>query len=163
MFKRWFGEKDTREVIMAPLHGEVVRIEEVPDPTFSKKMVGEGVAIIPKEGKVVSPVKGEVVQVFPTKHAVGLRSEKGVELLIHIGLETVFMQGEGFVAYVRAGDKVKVGDPLLEFSIDLVKEKAKSAITPIVIINPDRMDQIEMEWPKEAKMGETSIMKMKVK
>jgi len=95
-------------------------LEEVPDPVFAQKMMGDGIAIEPTEGTVVSPVNGEIVQFFPTKHAIGIKSETGVEVLIHVGLETVGMKGEGFEGLVEVGDKVKVGTPLLTFDIDQI-------------------------------------------
>ncbi|MFP3490142.1 PTS glucose transporter subunit IIA, partial [Staphylococcus sp. SIMBA_130] len=85
----------------------------VPDPVFSEKMMGDGVAIKPTNGEVVSPVIGEIIQVFPTKHAVGIRAENGAEIFIHIGLETVSLDGEGFTSYVGEGDQVKQGDKLI--------------------------------------------------
>lgn len=91
------------EVIVSPLTGNVRSLENVPDPVFAQKMMGDGFAIEPTDGVVVSPIHGEVVQVFPTKHAVGLRSDQGLEILIHVGIDTVHMHGEGFEAYVKAG------------------------------------------------------------
>ncbi|WP_257349025.1 PTS sugar transporter subunit IIA [Pseudalkalibacillus decolorationis] len=162
MLERLFSRKK-EEVIKAPLQGKIIKIEEVPDPTFSEKMIGEGVAIIPSEGNVVSPVKGEIIQLFPTKHAIGIRSESGLEILIHIGLETVLMKGEGFTANVKQGDKVNAGDSLIDFSLELVKEKAKSVITPIVVTNGDQIDYLEMENHEEAKLNETPVMKLRMK
>jgi PTS system glucose-specific IIA component len=155
--------KQKEEEIIAPLLGEVVAIEEVPDPAFSEKMIGVGLAMIPSEGKVVSPVNGTVLQVFPTKHAVCLRSDQGLELLIHIGLETVSMGGEGFTVHIQAGDKVKVGDPLVDFSMDLVAQKAKSTITPIIITNVDKVAELSIEDAKDVKIAESVIMRVKLK
>jgi sugar PTS system EIIA component len=123
--------------------GKVVKIEDVPDPVFSEKMMGEGIAIIPSEGEIVSPVDGEVIQIFPTKHAVGIKTNNGIEILIHVGLETVLMNGEGFSTHVTAGEKVKTGDLLVKVNLDLVKEKGKDIITPIVITNSDLIDRVE--------------------
>ena len=91
MLKKLFGKKEVikEETIMAPLTGTVVQLEEVPDPVFSQKMLGDGIAIMPTDGIVVAPFDGEIVQLFPTKHAIGLRGKSGLEVLIHIGLETV--------------------------------------------------------------------------
>ncbi|KYD21523.1 PTS sugar transporter subunit IIA [Parageobacillus toebii] len=137
MLKKLFSKKiETRVVeIHSPLDGEAMPLEEVPDPVFAQKMMGDGLAIIPKNGKVVSPVNGKVVQIFPTKHAVGLVSEEGLEILIHIGLETVELNGEGFEVAVSAGEKVKVGDPLLNVDLDYLEQKHKEIVTPIVITN----------------------------
>lgn len=132
-----------QEAIFAPLSGKVMQLDQVPDPTFSEKMMGDGLAIEPTDGKVVAPIDGEIVQLFPTKHAIGLRGKSGVEVLIHIGLETVSLNGEGFEAHVKQGDRVKVGDPLVTFDIDFIKEKAASHITPIIITNSDAINIVE--------------------
>ncbi|HLR22331.1 MAG TPA: PTS glucose transporter subunit IIA, partial [Pseudogracilibacillus sp.] len=113
MFKNLFKKTKDEEVIYAPMSGEKAALEDVPDPVFSEKMMGEGIAIIPSEGKVVAPVQGEVVHVPDTLHAVGIKSEAGTELLVHIGLETVGLKGEGFTAKVKQGDKINVGDELI--------------------------------------------------
>jgi PTS system glucose-specific IIA component len=159
MFKKWFGkkEKPTHEDVVAPLTGTIKPLEEVPDPVFAQKMMGDGIAIEPTDGEVVAPVDGEVVQVFPTKHAVGLRSEAGVELLIHVGLETVSMNGEGFTAHVAAGDRVKKGQRLLTVDFGLVQQKAKSTITPIIVTNGDVVANLQKTSETKATKGETVI------
>ncbi len=165
MLKKLFGkkEKPLEEIIFSPLNGKVVELEEVPDPTFSQKMMGDGVAIEPTDGKVVSPVNGKVIQFFHTKHAVGIESESGLELLIHVGLETVGMGGEGFEGHVKEGDKVKVGDPLITVDLDLVKEKAASTITPVIITNADVLETVDKKYSAGASHAETEIMSTKVK
>lgn len=138
MLKNLFKKKASKElteVLFAPLSGEVVKIENVPDPVFSAKMMGDGIAIIPTEGKVVAPIDGEIVQVFHTKHAIGLRSINGLEILIHIGLETVNLKGEGYEIHIEEGQKVTKGDLLVTFDIEFLKSKDKPIITPIVITN----------------------------
>lgn len=97
--------------ILSPMTGEAVGLGEVPDPVFSQKIVGDGMAVIPSEGKLLSPVDGEIISVADTKHAYGLRTAEGLELLIHVGLETVHLNGECFQVFVKPGDKVKAGDP----------------------------------------------------
>jgi sugar PTS system EIIA component len=165
LFDKLFGRKEIKkeEVLLAPLTGKIVSIEDVPDPTFSQKMMGDGIAIDPTEGMVVSPVNGEIVQFFHTKHAIGIQSETGAEILIHVGLETVSMNGEGFEGYVNVGDKVKAGDKLLSFDLDLIKEKAASTITPIVITNSDAVDSIDKRAGTDAVQGETSLLQIKMK
>ncbi|MBD1379634.1 PTS sugar transporter subunit IIA [Metabacillus arenae] len=123
------------EEIYSPLTGEIIALTEVPDPVFAQKMMGDGLAIIPKEGKVVSPIDGEIIQVFPTNHAIGIKSMKGLEILIHVGLDTVELEGEGFDAIVQEGQSVKVGDALLNFDIEFLERKNKEIITPIIITN----------------------------
>ena len=168
MFKKLFGLKEEtpkvmEEKIIAPLSGNVVELANVPDPTFSQKMMGDGLAIEPTEGKVVSPVDGEIVQFFHTKHAIGIKSKAGAEILIHVGLETVAMNGEGFEGHVKEGDKVKVGDLLITFNINLIKEKASSTITPIVITNGEIIDQMDKKVTNNAVKGETEIIHFTVK
>lgn len=160
MFK-WLRKRE--ETIVAPLTGNVRSLENVPDPVFAQKMMGDGFAIEPTDGVVVSPIHGEVVQVFPTKHAVGLRSEGGLEILIHVGIDTVHMQGEGFEAYVKAGDRVKAGDLLLSFDLALVQQKAKSSLTPVVITNGEVVNECHREHIEQAERGSTVLMKVKLK
>ncbi|WP_079528668.1 PTS sugar transporter subunit IIA [Halobacillus hunanensis] len=157
MFKKLFGNKEQSVVVVAPINGKVVALEDVPDPVFSEKMMGEGIAIQPVEGTIVSPVEGEIVQLFPTKHAVGLKTKTGAEILIHIGLETVSMEGEGFESFVKQGDKVKVGDRLITFDKNLVEEKAKSIVTPIIVTNSDEFG-VELTSESQASAGETELL-----
>ena len=141
-----FGKKEEQVqelVLNSYMKGKVVDITEVPDPVFAQKMMGDGFAIIPEEGKLVSPVAGEIIQVFPTKHAFGIKSGE-VEILIHVGLETVAMKGEGFEVAVSAGDRVEVGQTLLTYDLELVKEKAKDVITPCVVTNMDAIEGINV-------------------
>ncbi|KUP07972.1 PTS glucose transporter subunit IIA [Bacillus coahuilensis m2-6] len=163
MFKKLFGKEEpvspTVEVV-APITGKIVSLEEVPDPVFSQKMMGDGLAIEPTVGKVKSPIKGEVIQLFPTKHAVGLRALNGAEILIHIGLETVSMDGEGFESYVNQGDKVEVGQDLISFDINLIKEKAKSTLTPIIVTNSDEMNEIDQQLNGEVNGGTDVVLKI---
>lgn len=139
-----FLKKNKEVSILASMTGEVIEIEKVPDEVFAEKMVGDGLAIIPSEGIVVSPCDGEVMQVFPTNHAVGILTKEGVEILIHVGLDTVNLKGNGFKAYVAQGDKVKKGDKLLEFDIDYISQNAKSIISPIVITNMQIVDKFSI-------------------
>ncbi|WLR51438.1 PTS glucose transporter subunit IIA [Bacillus tianshenii] len=164
MLKNLFGKKKpTEETFVSPVTGDVVPIEEVPDPTFSEKMMGDGIAIKPTEGEVVSPVDGEVIQLFHTKHAVGIRSKGDVEILIHIGLETVTMNGAGFEAHVSEGQKVKAGDRLISFDLDLVEKKAESTITPMVITNGDVLENMKKFHESNAIKGETPVAEVKIK
>ncbi|MGM7721971.1 PTS sugar transporter subunit IIA [Metabacillus sp. Hm71] len=165
MLKSLFGkkEKQTKETIFAPLTGKLINIEEVPDPVFSQKLMGEGMAIEPTEGIVVAPIEGQVIQVFHTKHAIGLRSQTGMELLIHIGLETVSMNGEGFEVHVKEGQKVKVGDPLITADLELIREKAASTITPIIITNSDIIENLTKASTGNVTKGTSNILDVKVK
>ncbi|NPC92844.1 PTS glucose transporter subunit IIA [Bacillus sp. WMMC1349] len=168
MFKKIFGkghkeEAVKEETVFSPADGKVISLSEVPDPVFSQKMMGDGIAIEPANGEIVSPVNGEVIQLFHTKHAIGIRSLSGVEMLIHIGLDTVSMEGEGFTAHVKEGDKVKVGDPLITCDLQLINEKASSTITPIVIMNGDVLEQIQKYEEGEAKKSQTKLLELVAK
>ena len=118
-----------------PLEGELIELANVPDNMFAEKMMGDGFAIEPSDGLVVSPVNGEVLNLFPTMHAIGLLADDGTEVLVHIGVDTVNMKGEGFEAFVSQGDRVSVGDELIRFDLDLVKAKAKATTTPVIFTN----------------------------
>nr|WP_280531272.1 glucose-specific PTS transporter subunit IIBC [Staphylococcus aureus] len=120
-------------IVHAPLTGEVTPLSEVPDQVFSKKMMGDGIAIKPSQGEVRAPFNGKVQMIFPTKHAIGLVSDSGLELLIHIGLDTVKLNGEGFTLHVEEGQEVKQGDLLINFDLDYIRNHAKSDITPIIV------------------------------
>ena len=127
----------SRMGLAAPLGGWLLSVRDVPDPVFSEEMLGVGIAIDPVEGILAAPCAARVVLVAPTQHSVTLRTDDGAELLIHIGLETVALQGRGFRAEVREGDQVNAGDVLIAFDLDLVGVEAKSLVTPIVLTNPD--------------------------
>ncbi|NHU86205.1 phosphoenolpyruvate--protein phosphotransferase [Kocuria sp. JC486] len=132
----------TRIDFIAPLTGVLVPIEEVPDPVFAQKMMGEGFSIDPLAGQLVAPVAGEVVDVQQSGHAVTVRSEDGLDVLMHIGLDTVALQGQGFTPLVEQGQRVTVGQPLIDFELDFLATRAKSLLTQIVIANSDRVDSL---------------------
>ena len=121
--------------VYAPVTGKAVPLKEVNDPTFAEEILGKGVAIIPEEGLAVSPINGTVVNIFDTLHAIGLKSDDGVEVLIHIGLDTVKLGGKHFKAIAKSGDRVEIGAPLVEFDIDKIKEEGYDVITPVIISN----------------------------
>ncbi|SEO64744.1 PTS system IIA component, Glc family (TC 4.A.1) [Amphibacillus marinus] len=157
MFKKLFGkeEKIDKEVLVSPVTGQVVDITEVPDPTFSEKMMGDGIAFKPTDGTFVAPVDGEVVNLFPTLHAIGIKSKAGVEYLIHIGLDTVMLDGEGFTAHVKQGDHVKAGDSLVTVDLDFVSQKAKT-ITPLVVTS--QVASLAKNIDQSVVKGETEIL-----
>jgi PTS system glucose-specific IIA component len=149
--------------IYSPINGILLKIEDVPDPVFSRKMVGDGVALEPTEGIVYSPVNGTLIQLFPTKHALGIKTEEGLEILIHIGMDTVEMKGNGFESFVSEGEKVKIGNKLLKFDMELVK-KEHPLTSPIIITNMDIVDKIVKEsYGEEVKAGKTKIMRVYLK
>lgn len=125
------------EVIVSPLKGEVKALSEVNDEAFSGGILGQGLAIVPAEGKLYAPCDGEITTFFPTGHAIGLASENGAEILIHVGMDTVKLDGDGFTPKKNQGDKVKKGDLLLEFDIEKIKAAGYDIITPMIITNTD--------------------------
>ncbi|MEH7086243.1 beta-glucoside-specific PTS transporter subunit IIABC [Neobacillus drentensis] len=131
------------EQVFSPLKGEVKALSEVNDPTFSTGIMGKGLAIQPQEGKVVSPVTGRVTTIFKTKHAIGITSDNGAEILIHVGLDTVRLQGKHFTAHVKDGDFIEVGQTLVTFDMDAIKAEGYDLMTPVIITNPDRYQTIE--------------------
>ncbi len=123
--------------VLAPMTGTVLALDQVPDTTFASGLLGKGVAIIPAEGKVIAPFNGEVASIFQTKHAIGLLSDSGIELLIHVGIDTVKLEGVPFTAHVKEGDKVKAGDLLLTFDRQAIIDAGYDLATPIIISNSD--------------------------
>ena len=145
--------------ILSPMTGEAVGLGEVPDPVFSQKIVGDGMAVIPSEGKLLSPVDGEIISVADTKHAYGLRTAEGLELLIHVGLETVHLNGECFQVFVKPGDKVKAGDLLAEVDMAYLKERGINPITPVLVCGGFQGQQLNAAaGPVQA--GKTVLMEL---
>ena len=145
--------------ILSPMTGEAVGLGEVPDPVFSQKIVGDGMAVIPSEGKLLSPVDGEIISVADTKHAYGLRTAEGLELLIHVGLETVHLNGECFQVFVKPGDKVKAGDLLAEVDLAYLKERGINPITPVLACGGFQGQQLNAAaGPVQA--GKTVLMEL---
>lgn len=140
--------------LTAPMKGQMIDITEVPDAVFSEKYVGDGVAIYPTEGKVYSPVDGEIMLMAETGHAIGIKTKEGYEILIHVGLDTVAMNGEGFENLISVGDKVRSGQLLVNFDLELVKARAKSTVSPIVISNMEMVEQLE----KNGLSGDESVL-----
>jgi sugar PTS system EIIA component len=151
--------KKSKLQMIAPVNGEIIPLEEVPDPVFSQKMMGEGIAIIPSGGNIHAPVNGTVILIAATKHAIGIRAVDGTEILIHIGLETVALNGEGFRVAVNSGDKISVGQLLIEVDWDYINNHGKSTVTPIVITNnDDRKKEYSLTKEKKSIQGNTVII-----
>lgn len=145
--------------IIAPLTGEIVALEQVPDPVFSEKALGDGIAILPEDGKVYSPVNGVVATVAATKHAYGFQSEDGLDVLVHVGLETVGLNGEGFTVHIKEGDRVKVGDLVAEADLSLLKSKNLNLITPVLIC--DGIDDKQMQpCSGKVRAGQDAVLKI---
>ena len=149
--------KSIPQVILAPLTGKAVPLSEVPDPVFSEKVLGDGVAIIPADGKIVSPVDGEISTVAETSHAYGFTSENGQEVLVHVGLETVSLNGECFKVYGKAGDKVKAGDLVAEVDLEYLKEKEINPITPVLICSDTEGKELQY-IEGDVKAGESEVL-----
>lgn len=130
-------------ILKAPITGKLVNLETVPDEVFSKKMLGDGIAIQPEDGLVVSPIKGKVIQIFPTNHAVGILSDEGLEILIHLGIDTVELKGEGFTRLIEAETPVEPGTPLVRMDLDIINSHNKSLISPIIITNGEKVKKLE--------------------
>ncbi len=133
---------EKRLQICSPLNGKAVPLDSVPDPVFSERVLGDGCAVIPTDGKIYSPVNGEISSIAETNHAYGFSSEDGLEVLVHFGLETVALKGEGFMPHVAVGDKVKIGDLIAEVDTALLKSKGINLITPVLVC--DGADDLEM-------------------
>lgn len=146
--------------IIAPISGEIVNIEDVPDVVFAEKIVGDGIAIKPTGNKIVAPVDGTIGKIFETNHAFSIESDNGIELFVHFGIDTVELKGEGFTRLAEEGQKVQKGDLVLEFDLTLLEEKAKSTLTPVVISNMDEIKELT-KLTGSVVVGETVIMQIK--
>ncbi len=140
--------------LYAPVAGTVIPLAEIPDAVFASGALGPGCGIEPDEGIVVSPVNGTVTTIMDTKHAVGITSDEGTELLIHVGMDTVEMNGEGFTAEVKSGDKVLCGQQLLRFDMAKIKAAGHPVTTAFVVLNADRYEQIRMLTGQVTKRSE---------
>ena len=137
--------KVEKEVLASPVKGKVMPLNKVEDAAFSEGALGKGIAVEPTEGKVVAPCDGTIMTLFPTKHAIGIVSDNGCEILIHIGMDTVQLEGKYFDAHVKQGDKVKKGDVLVTFDMDAIKNEGYSLVTPVIITNTaDYLDVVEV-------------------
>lgn len=143
--------------IIAPISGEIVNIEDVPDVVFAEKIVGDGIAIKPTGNKIVAPVDGTIGKIFETNHAFSIESDNGIELFVHCGIDTVELKGEGFT---RIAEEVQKGDLVLELDLPLLEEKAKSTLTPVVISNMDEIKELT-KLSGSVVVGETVIMQIK--
>lgn len=151
-----FFRKESNEIV-SPIKGKCIPIEEVKDQVFASKMMGDGFAIIPSGNRVVSPIDGEIVLIPASKHAIGLKTKSGIEILIHIGLETVNLNGRGFKVFKSKGDKVKAGEALIEFDSMFMKEKDID-MTTMVIFTSGYDKEIKLDcYGKEVNAGEVLI------
>lgn len=153
----FFSKKNKFKNIVSPLNGKLCKLEEVPDEVFSQKMLGDGVAVIPTDGTICSPVAGVVSQITDTLHAYCITSDDGLDILIHFGIDSVKLKGEGFEVLVKEGDKVTPGTPICKANIELIKEKGYNLHTPVLITNMDEIKNIKT-LEGEVKAGESNII-----
>ena len=142
---------------VSPAKGRVISLQEVADPAFASGVMGRGAAIIPEEGKLYAPCDGEITVLVPGGYAIGIRAYNGLEILIHIGLDTVRMDGKGFKGKVKQGSKVKAGDLLLEFDLDVIPAAEFSAVTPVLITNYSEFSEVIPTEAEEVKVGDPFI------
>ena len=171
-FKNLFNSNSKKEEVVntpvnpkalhAPISGKAIPLSEVPDQVFSEKLAGDGIAIIIEGDTVVAPADGEVTLVFKTKHAIAMTLDNGLELLIHVGLDTVSLEGEGFEQLIEQGTRVKAGTPLLKLNKDVILSKGLSLATPVLITNVDAAKSITPVESGEVVAGETVVVKFEV-
>ena len=145
LFKRKSIEQSAAEpwlIVQAPLSGKVIPLSEVDDPVFAQGMVGDGIAILPESDEVLAPVSGSLTHMFPTGHAAGITTAEGLEILIHVGLDTVELKGDGFAILVEQGQQVTIGTPLIKLDLMKLRETARSLVTPVIITNMDRVKEL---------------------
>ncbi|MFK4996685.1 PTS glucose transporter subunit IIA [Bacillus sp. N9] len=147
----------SEQVINSPITGKVVDLQEVADGVFSEKLLGEGIAIIPSDGKVYAPASGVMSTVFPTKHAYGITTANGADILIHIGINTVELNGELFVAHVEQDQHVKAGDLIAEFDLEQIKAKGYPIYTPVIMTNAASFADVSTLISGDVKYGEPLI------
>ena len=158
MFK-FFNKKQKSDLkLIAPATGKVIDLSEVPDPVFAQKMVGDGVAIDVAGDTIVAPADGTLTLVFKTKHAFALTLNNGIELLVHIGLDTVSLDGEGFEQLAQEGTFVKAGTPIIKINRDFILEKGFSLITPVLVTNPDIILELSTSINRDVTAGQDEIV-----
>ena len=162
MFGFFNKNKEEKSLILkSPVVGRCFDISDIPDEVFSSKMLGDGIGFESADGVLYAPVDGEILQVFPTKHALILKSKEGIEILLHIGIDTVEMKGEGFEAFTEKGKQVKAGDKLLTFDNKLIKAKAKTNLSVLVVTNNDIIESFKFNLGNVDKSNEVIVIKFK--
>ncbi len=154
----FFNKKNKDKSIGSPLIGRCISTKKIADPVFAEDMVGRGVAIIPSEGKIFAPFDGKISVLFPTLHAIAITSNDGIELLIHVGMNTVSLEGKAFKAYCKEGDKVKKGTLLIEFDIDMIKDNNLEIITPVVITNHNIFSEFKTKTDIDVNISDEIIV-----
>lgn len=161
VFKSLFDRDDKKvsdDLFVSPVNGTLIKLSKVDDESFSKKIIGEGFAVETNDGFIYSPINGEVVMIFPTNHAIIIKSKSGLEVLVHMGVDTVDLNGEGFEIFIKKGDKIKSGDKLAYMDIEKMKSKGFITCTPIIVTNLEEGRVFEVkEGP--IKIGEKDRIK----
>lgn len=157
-----FFKKKKAVTIASPLTGTSVPLSEVPDPAFAQGFMGEGVAIEPTQGVLVSPCDGVIAHMIDTNHAVVIGHESGVEVLMHIGINTVNLKGQHFNPLVKTGDTIKLGQPLIEFDIEAIKQAGYPVITPVIMANAEVVDKLTSSTGAVT-AGEGKLLEVQVK
>ncbi|MFD2612876.1 glucose PTS transporter subunit IIA [Paenibacillus gansuensis] len=155
---RVMQKDDDRVQFQAPLQGRMIPLSEVPDQIFAKKIVGDGVAFIPEKGELVAPVSGRIAHVYPSMHALGIVTPEGLEVLLHIGIDTSHIKGKMFTAYIKEGDEVEAGQLLIRFDLQKLKKESSSTVTPMVITNSDKVKSWSFAPFKAVKKGQSAVM-----
>ncbi len=163
LFDFFKKKKDVEEYfeIYSPLNGTIIPIEEIPDEAFAEKIIGDGVGIIPTGDTIYAPCDADDISIFDTNHAISFETSNGLELIVHFGIDTVKLDGQGFTRIAEDGQSVKKGDPLVKFDLEYIKANAKSHRTPVIISNMDVVEEL-IRTKGEIKAGEV-LLKVKVK
>ncbi|MBM7836037.1 PTS glucose transporter subunit IIA [Clostridium sardiniense] len=156
LFKK--NKKEESLNFVAPVSGKAVDLSEVPDPVFAQKMAGDGLGIDSTGDIIVAPCDGELTLVFKTKHAFAMTLDNGIEVLVHIGIETVSLNGEGFEQLAEQGTRVKAGTPIIKIDREFIKNKGLSLVTPVLITNPDTVKSLDVKTGMDVVAGETVVL-----
>lgn len=148
--------KAKKEGILSPADGDLLELSEVPDEVFSQKMAGEGIALMPRSNTFIAPVAGTISKIFSTNHAFSIRTKSGMEVMVHIGLDTVELQGEGFERLAKEGESVEAGEPIVSADLEFIQSKGKEIITPIVM-NHEKALELSLVSASVVREGETIL------
>ena len=156
-----FFKKEKKEIIYSPCDGEIIPLSDVPDQVFADKILGDGAAVIPESGTIVSPVDGKIAQTFDSHHAYAITSNEGLDILIHIGLNTVELKGDGFKSYVKDGDIIKKGDKIADVDLEYIADRGYNLHTPIIITNQNVINSFEVMYGQKKQGEEIVLCKIK--
>jgi PTS system, glucose subfamily, IIA component len=159
---KWFGKKSNSVSVAAPISGKLVPLNEVPDEAFAQGLMGNGVAIEPADGRVIAPFDGVVSHLIDTHHALIIEHSSGLQLLIHVGINTVALNGDGFKAFVNTGDSFTAGQTLLECDLDKIRSAGYPVVTPVIVVNEEGAEKVECTF-KTVTAGEPDTIKVVLK